>query len=74
MKIYAIMGNGGIIHSYHLIKENAQEKSNQMRKELRYFQVGSFVSTHGVDEKLAIELLGDLPDEVHEVQELEVEE
>ena len=79
MKIYAIMGNTfGVhknIHSHYLSEEKAKEKSNQMRKELRYFNIGYVMNTHSIDEELATKWVDeDFPNRLYEVKELEVEE
>jgi hypothetical protein len=81
MKIYAIMGNAfgesNKIHSYYLLNGKAQEKSNQMRKELRHFEIGDCMVTHGFDEETATKWVNEfrpIPDRLYEVKEIEVEE
>jgi hypothetical protein len=80
LKIYAIMGNAfgeyNKIHSYYLLNERAQEKSNQMRKELRFFEIGYYMLTHGFDEETATKWVNEfrpIPDRLYEVKEIEVE-
>ena len=79
MKVYAIMGNcfgpTNGIHSYYLSEEKAKEKSNQMRKELRYFNIGYVMNTHSIDKELATKWVDeDFPSRLYEVKEVEVGE
>jgi len=79
MKVYAVMSNAfgqsNEIHSTHLSEEKAKEKSNQMRRELRFFKIGSVMTTHGIDEELATKWVDeDFPEWLYEVKCIEVEE
>ena len=68
-------GDYGNIHSLYSSKEKAQEKSNQMKKELRFFEIGDAMSTHGFDEEEAkewVEKYRPIPDRLYEVKEMEV--
>ncbi len=80
LKIYAIMDNAfgeyNKIHSYYFSNKKAQEKSNQMRKELRFFEIGDCMSTHGIDEETATKWVNEsrpIPDRLYEVKEIDVE-
>jgi len=64
------------IHSYYRSNMKAQEKSNQMRKELRVFEIGYYMSSHGFDEETATKWVNKfrpIPDRLYEVKEIEVE-
>lgn len=81
MKIYAVIDNAfGDCKNIHLMfisKEKAYEKSSQMRKQLRHFQIGECMFTHGFDENEATEYLNKyrpIPDRLYEVKEYEVQE
>ena len=70
-------GDCGKIHSAYSSKEKAQEKSNQMRKELRFFEIEDAMLTHGFDEDEAkewVEKYRPIPDRLYEVKEMEVKE
>ena len=80
LKIYAIMdnafGESNKIHSYYFSNEKAQEKSNQMRKELRFFEIGYYKLSHGFNEETATKWVNELrpiPDRLYEVKEIDVE-
>lgn len=59
MKVYQIMGdcfgptttNG--VHSSYLSKQRAEEKTNQMWKELYQFKLEVYMETHNVSEDVA---------------------
>ena len=76
MKVYAIMDRGHI-YALYTSKEKAQEKSNQMKKELRFFAIGDAMSTHGFEEEEAKEWVENripIPDRLYEVIEMEAKE
>jgi C-terminal processing protease CtpA/Prc len=80
LKIYAIMdnafGESNEIHSYYFSNKKAQEKSNQMRKELRFFEIGYYMLSHGFDEETATKWVNKfrpITDRLYEVKEIDVE-